>query len=142
MKRAPSMPDRDVLVPKHPTPSPGVPAFEIPEEVTGQYEGEELARIRASRPTDKRMAHVEKRIDETRADLKTLARDVHAIAVSLGEMRGEVRTALGHVALVHKTQATTEQVRIGTRGKVIVGVTGAVFAAIGVALAALAKGCA
>jgi hypothetical protein len=135
MKRAPSMHDRDVLVPKHPTPSPGVPAFEIPEEVTGQYEGEQLAYFRRKRRTDERIDRLETKHDK-------LDDKVDSIDSKVSRMEGKLDTALSHITLVHKNHAATEQVRIGTRGKVIVGVTGAVFAAIGVALAALAKGCA
>jgi len=55
--------DRDEYVPKHKTPPAGVPDF-VTEECTGRYEGEELARRRAHRKTDERVARLEEKYDK------------------------------------------------------------------------------
>lgn len=120
------------------TPAAGVDEFAV-EPATGVIDDPaELAAARRRRPTDQRIAHIEKRLDEAVADGKTTADKVSQVAVAVGEMRGELRTVLSHIALGH----TTEQVRIGSRAKVIVGVVGALCTAIGAIVAAVvSQGC-
>jgi len=120
------------------TPAAGIDEFAV-EPATGVIDDPaELAAVRRKRPTDQRIAHIEKRIDEVAADGKATASALTEIRVSVGEMRGELRTALNHIALGH----TTEQVRIGSRAKVIVGVVGAVCTAVGAVVAAIvSQGC-
>jgi hypothetical protein len=120
------------------TPAAGVDEFAV-EPATGVIDDpDELAAARRRRPTDKRIAHIEKRLDEAVSDGKKTADAVGKVAEGVAEMRGELRTALNHIALGH----ATEQVRIGSRAKVIVGVVGAVCTAAGAIVAAIvAQGC-
>lgn len=67
----------------------GVPAFSA-EEVTGQYEGDELRQARARRPTDQRIERMEGKHDELRGDFKTLAAHVGDLRESVGEMSGKL----------------------------------------------------
>lgn len=67
--------DRDVRVEKHADP---VVEF-VSEECTGRYEGEDLQRVRARRPTPERIARLELKHDrlaevvtDVRVDVKTL----------------------------------------------------------------------
>ncbi len=62
--------DRDVFVDKR-TPSHGAPEF-VAEEVTGSYEGEELAAIRARRPTPTRFKKLEEFKDEITKDVGSI----------------------------------------------------------------------
>ncbi len=73
--------ERDRYVPKHPTPAKGVPEFS-PEEVTGQYEGEELRVMRGHRPNEKRLGRLEAFKDIATAEFAD-------IKVSLADLRGD-----------------------------------------------------
>lgn len=137
MSKRASTVDRDVRTEKHPTPSPGVPLHEIPDEVTGVLSGPALAEARSRRKTDQRIAHIEKRLDEVKEDGKATASEVTEIRVAVGEMRGELRTVLSHIALGHQT----EQVRIGSRAKVIIGIATALAAIASAAVTAGLAGC-
>jgi hypothetical protein len=121
-------PDRDVYTPKHPTPSPGVPAF-VDDDLTGQYAGEDLAQRRAKRPTDERI----KRLEDKHDKLDDKVDDIHG---DVREMRGELKAALGFMA----EQQVTQRIRISTNGKVIIAIVGAIGTAIGVIVTAL-SGC-
>jgi hypothetical protein len=56
--------DRDIYTPKTQTPAKGVPV-EVEEEVTGKHDGDELAMLRAKRPTHDRIARLEVKGDAT-----------------------------------------------------------------------------
>lgn len=56
--------DRDRQTPKH---GPIVPEH-IPEDITGNYQGEELRQARARRPTDKRIEKLEEKNDDDRKE--------------------------------------------------------------------------
>ncbi len=73
---------RDMYTPKHGTRIP----VEVPQEVTGQYEGEELAQIRARRPTDKRIARLEEKHDELKSDVKETKTDVKALTTAVNQL--------------------------------------------------------
>lgn len=60
------------------------------EELTGNYKGEELERLRSLRPTDLRFAHLEGRVDNAFNELGE-------IRAEIGEVRGEVDSGLGSV---------------------------------------------
>ena len=125
--------DRDVYTPKHPTPVAGVPAF-VSEEATGRYDGDELRAIRSKRPTDERIARLEDKHDE-------LVATVTDVRVSIGAMSGKLDAFLGTISEERKQQHATEQVRIGSRAKVIVAIVGAISAAVAAAVTAM-TGCA
>src|SRR5690606_34929288 len=121
---------------------------EIPDEVTGRYEGEELARMRARRPTDRRIAHIEKRLDEAVLDGKTTAKEVTEIRVSVGKVESAVSglgekldTALDFIKLSQGEAHKTERARIGSRAKVIVGICTTIGAIAGVIATLVAGGC-
>jgi hypothetical protein len=111
--------------------SPGyaIPDFVEPE-ATGNYEGEELARIRARRPTSERLRRLEEKHD-------ALSETVIDLRVGIGTMSGKLDTVLTHVTATHREQQVTERTRISSRAKIIVGVVGAVCAAIGAAITGL-----
>ena len=119
--------DRDVYVDKHATPE-----F-IAEDVTGQYQGEELARFRARRPTDERIGRLEAKHDK-------LVETVGAVDKTVANMAGKLETFLETIAADRLAAHQTERVRIGSRAKVIVGIATAVGAVAGAIIAALA-GC-
>jgi hypothetical protein len=106
--------------------SPGyaIPDFVEPE-ATGNYEGEELARIRARRPTSERLARLEEKHDG-------LVETVTDVRVSIGAMSGKLDTVLTHVTATHREHQATERTRISSRAKVVGGIVttlGAVIAA-------------
>ncbi len=120
--------DRDHYVEKH-TPRTGVPAF-VEEEATDKYEGEELARVRARRPTPERIGRLETKHDE-------LAKVVTETRVLVGEMNGKlevlpelisiVRTSADHAAERERmTLADTHDGR-ATRRKALLQIIGAVL---------------
>jgi len=127
--------DRDVLVHKHPRAEskPGVPV-EVEPEVTGQYEGEELARIRAKRPTHERLARMEAKHDR-------LAESVTGIDKTLAGMGGKLDTVLDFLKTDRDNHHTTERVRIGSRAKVIIGIATALAAIASAAVTAGLAGC-
>lgn len=118
------MNDRDVYIPKHPTPSPGVPAF-VDEEATGKYDGEQLATIRAKRPTDKRLAKLEEKHDAV--DSK-----VDAIGQRVARMEGTLETIADVLVPERREAHKTERARIDSRTKIIIAVVGLIGTAIGV----------
>jgi polyisoprenoid-binding protein YceI len=113
--------DRDVYVAK--TPARGVPTF-VEEELTGQYEGEELERARARRPTPSRFRHLEGRVDKLTEDVSDLRVEVSSemsdVKAGMGELAGEVRG----LAIVIKDAASrshvtfTSKVEVDTAEKV------------------------
>ena len=111
--------DRDVYVDKHATPE-----F-IAEDVTGQYQGEELARFRARRPTDERIGRLEAKHDK-------LVETVGAVDKTVANMAGKLETFLETIAADRREQHQTERMRIGSRAKVIIAIVGAIGKAIGV----------
>ena len=114
------------------TPAAGVDEFSC-EPATGVIDDPyELAAARRRRPTDQRIAHIEKRLDEAVSDGKTTAREVNETRVIVGEMRGELRTALDHITATAREHHATNRVRISSTAKTI----GAVVTALGVIAAA------
>jgi hypothetical protein len=84
---------RDVYVDKR-TPASGVTEF-VCDDVTGQHEGEELARIRARRPTPERLRILEQKhdrlddkVDEIHNDLARQSGQL-ALLVALAQAREE-----------------------------------------------------
>lgn len=112
------------------TPARGVSAFDADEEITGVHEGAELARLRARRRTDERIARLEEKHD-------TLSAAVSDVRVTVGEMSGKLDTVLSHVIAAHQEQAKIEHARISSRARVIVGVASALAAVIGAIAAAV-----
>ena len=126
---------RDRYVPK--TPPKGVaeqlaaPVEEIWDSATGRYEGEELERVRARRPTPERLRILERKQDEDRTRLDGLVEVVTDVRVSVGEMRGELRAALSLVPEKHKTERT----RIDARKAVLIAALGTVATLAGYLMA-------
>ena len=124
------MKDRDVYVAKHPTPSPGVPAF-VEEEATGKCEGEVLAAIRAKRPTDKRIAKLEEKHDAV--DSK-----VDAIGERVARMEGTVNAIASVIVPERREVHTTARARLDARTKIIIAIIGVIGVAVG---ALVGSGC-
>ncbi len=101
------------------------------DEVTGQYEGEELHRMRARRPTVERIQRLEDKHDATLA--------------TVNKMSGKLDTLLelaGAEADARTERAKAEAVERESRRKYIVPIITAVgIAAAAVAAAALHGGC-
>ena len=66
---------------RQPEPEAATPVF-VPEEVTGNYEGDELKKMRARRPTDERLTRLEDKHD-------VLDAKVDGIAVDVAGMKGQ-----------------------------------------------------
>lgn len=111
------MSDRDRYVPKHPTPLTGVP--EAFEDATDRYEGEELQRIRARRPTPERLRKLEVKQDEDRKAHQELVKIVTDTRVEVAGLRGELKVLPELVDLI-KGRETTERLRLNTRAKIII----------------------
>lgn len=127
--------DRDVHIPKHPRAQsqPGVPSF-IDEEYTGKYDGDELREHRSKRPTHARLDRLETKADEAaRADM------LHAVA--LATVSSKIDTVLNFIKDDREQGHRTEQMRIGSRAKVIIGVVGAICTAAGIIVTAVLAGC-
>jgi predicted transcriptional regulator len=110
-----------------------VPEF-VAEEVTGQYQGEELAQMRARRPTDQRIARVEEKFD-------ALESTVSDMRVEVGKIDGKLDVLPRLLSLLegkNTNEHETKRQGMASRTKVIVTVVGAVGTAIGAVVAALA----
>lgn len=59
----------------------------VEDDLTGNYEGEELQRMRALRPPADRLAHLEGKHDQ-------LATEVGTVRVALGELKGGMETLI------------------------------------------------
>lgn len=122
--RAGSMSDGDralVGAAKRRTPRAGVAItpqavpVEVPDEVTGNYEGDELRAIRSRRSTDERIGRLEDKHDELRAVVGETREDVSA-------MRGEMKALPRLVDLIEKMAsgahvALTAQVKVDAAEK-------------------------
>jgi hypothetical protein len=117
------MSDDDRALISRKTPARGVEF--IPEEVTGVYEGEELARFRSRRPTDERIGRVEVKLD--RGDER-----LGALEQTVAKMDGKLDTVLDFIKSDRDNTHQTERIRIGSRAKVIIAIVGAIGTAIGV----------
>lgn len=122
----------------------GIPEVHV-DEVTGNYEGEELARMRSRRPTPERL-----RILEAKHD--SLSGSVNAIRVDVAEMRGEMKALPKMLELLEGKQAAavtantneheTKRLGMANRTKIILGVLSLLGSGgIGAIIAAL-SGCA
>lgn len=133
-------PDRDVYVPKHPTPAAGVPAF-VTEEGTGVVEGEALRAIRARRPTPERLQRLEDKHDELATVVTETRLELADFRGEFREMRGEIKTALGLIVPERQQVHTTHRAKIDSRTKIVIAIGGAICTLIGVVITAMA-GCA
>ena len=112
------MSDRDRYVAKHRTPPLGVPE-PVWEDATDRYEGEELQRIRARRPTPERLRKLEIKQDEDRKAHLELVKIVTDTRVDVAGLRGELKVLPELVELI-KGKEQTERLRLNTRAKVII----------------------
>lgn len=139
-RRAGSMSDADRALEsraRRRSPVLGVPATSWDDDITGQYQGEDLAQARARRPTVQRLARLEAKQDEDRGNL-------HELAVGLAGIRGELKVLPELVELIKSKSNNEHQTRrlsMTTRARVIIAVVGALGTGLGVAIAAL-SGCA
>lgn len=118
----------------------GVPEFHS-EDVTGQYEGEDLAQARARRPTPERLERLEKGRDADRADHKELVKKVDAIHGDVAEIRGEMKHIPRMLELLEGKEQT-KRLGMANRTKIILGVLSLLGSGgIGAIIAAL-SGCA
>jgi hypothetical protein len=100
------------------------PAVEfVCEDVTGQYEGEELRAMREQRRPEDRISRLEAKHD-------SLSRVVGATREDVAKMTGKLDTFLEVVSSDRKLAHQTEHVRIGSRAKIIVAIVGAVVAIV------------
>lgn len=122
----------------------GVPV-DFDDDITGNHEGEDLARLRAQRATPERLAHLESKYDR-------LGEQVNAIHVDVAGMRGELKVLPKLLELLEGKQAaaveaakdeqTTKRLGMTTRTQVILGILG-LFSAGGIgAIIAALSGCA
>jgi hypothetical protein len=74
----------------------------VGEEITGQYEGEELEQHRERRPTPDRIRRLEKKHDEVKDDLKNVKDDLKntrsELKGDIKDVRSDVKTLSGHVS--------------------------------------------
>lgn len=102
--------DRDLL--KKRTPPSGVAAIKsasatrgdggFEEDVTGQYDGDELDRLRAMRPADQRIARLEKKHDD-------LTQVVTETRVIVGEMSGQLSVLPELISVVRESANRASQ---------------------------------
>lgn len=103
------------------TPRAGVPV-EIPDEVTGNYQGEELRTWRGRRPTPERLQRIEDKQDRFEENHAELAKVVSATREDVSAMRGEMKTLPRLVDLIEKMAsgahvALTAQVKVDAAEK-------------------------
>jgi hypothetical protein len=117
-KRPPTNADRDFLVRKTPAKPFAVPEPIEDDEVTGKHEGDELAQLRAKRPTHDRIARLEVKSDEhgDRCARRRQARRGSRLVIKL---------------LTAKTaeDGKTARIRITSNGKVTIAIATAAIAA-------------
>ncbi len=131
------------------SPARGVPVDF--DEITGNYEGEDLARMRALRPTPARLYLLEKKQDEDRDEHKALVEKVDGLAVTVASIDGKLSVLPDLLTLlkgkqdaavaVAKDNNETARLGISTRGKIIMAAIGLVSTALGALVASMA-GCA
>lgn len=128
--------DRDACPPKSATPPRGyavselaVP-HEVPDEVTGNYEGDELRSYRGRRPTPERLTRLESFKDDMLERVPRIEANVQTLVDWHREEREEKRLEKQLRAQTDATEAGVEKVRINSRAKVIVAIVGAVTAIV------------
>ena len=63
----------------------------VEEEVTGRYEGEELADRRADRHPEDRFRHIEKNQDQTRAEITKMSERIGKVEVAVADVGGQMK---------------------------------------------------
>jgi hypothetical protein len=116
----------------------GVPV-PVPEfgDITGQYEGVDLARARAKRPTEDRLGRLETKHDD-------LAKVVGALEKGVANIDGKLDVLPQLLELLkgrHTDEHTTKRHGMTTRAKVVGTIAGALVTLIGAYIAASAAGC-
>ena len=118
----------------------GIPAVTC-DDVTGNYEGEELARARARRPTPERLERLEKGRDEDRGDHKKLVEKVDGLSTAVARVEGKLDLLPKLVSLLEGKEETKRQ-GMANRTKIILGLLSLLGSGgIGAIIAAL-SGCA
>ena len=93
--------------------------IELPDEITGKHEGEELKMYRSKRPTEERIERLEDKHDALDAKHDTLASSVHKIDTNISEMRGEMKILPRLVdALEDAAKGTREREHVTLTAKV------------------------
>lgn len=147
-KRLQSQTERDVagyaaLKERRRSPPAGVPV-EFPDEITGNYEGQDLARMRARRPTDKRLELVETKHD-------VLAKDVGELRVQAARIEGKLDVLPRLLELVegkqtaanlaHANEHETKRHGMAHRTKVVLGILGVITTGLGIVAGLGIGGC-
>jgi hypothetical protein len=114
-KRPPTNADRDFLVRKTPAKPFAVPEPIEDDEVTGKHEGDELAQLRAKRPTHDRIARLEVKSDEH--------------ATTGARVEGKLDAVLVLLTTKASEEGKTARIRITSNGKVIIAIATAAIAA-------------
>lgn len=109
-KRPPTQRDRDALSREtmrglsDDAPDRAVPAEFETDEITGNYEGEELEAYRSLRPLPERVTRLERKQDalrgefkEVRGEVKEVRADVRVLASQVGDLREDVSGAVGKI---------------------------------------------
>lgn len=119
----------------------GVPIGEFEDgPVTGNYEGDELAAMRAQRPIEKRISRIEQKQDADREDLKELTRSVAATREDVAAIKGELKVLPELVSLIKGSQETERQGMAG-RTKIILAVISLLATGLGILGGAAMGGC-
>jgi hypothetical protein len=120
----------------------GVPEF-VAEELTGNYEGEELARMRARRPTPHRLALLETKHDDLAGTVGEMRVDVARIDGKLDvlpELLSILRGKSVAQQAAHVTEHETKRLGMANRTKVVLAVVALLGTALGILGTSLA-GC-
>jgi|ERR1043165_2466728 uncharacterized coiled-coil protein SlyX len=132
------VPGRDEYVSKQ-TPRAGVPAF-VEEECTGKYEGEELARIRARRPTPERISKVEVRIDDIDSTLVQTVKSLAETRETVARIDGKMDALLDLGAKAEQERQARHAADIAaaeSRRKFVIALIGALGTAVAAIVTAL-----
>jgi hypothetical protein len=121
-KRPGTNADRDIYTPKTPAKGHAVPVAIEEEEVTGKHDGDELAMLRAKRPTHDRIARLEVKSDDA--------------AKSNARVEGKLDAVLVLLTGKATEDGKTNRIRITSNGKVTIAIA---IAAIGAIVTVLTK---
>ena len=137
---------RDDYGPKSATPPRGYPTgpelavpHEVPDEITGTYEGEELRTWRGRRPTPERLTRLESFKDDMLERVPRIEANVQTLVDWHREEREEKRLEKQLRAQTEAGQLGLQKVRLTSRTKIIVSVIGLLGIIAGIVGTLLAK---
>lgn len=97
-----------------PTPVEGTPQVLIHDEITGQYEGDDLRKERARRPTPERISRLEDKQDKHEQRFGRIEADITATRVDVGLINGKM-TLVPELVELLKKQLTSKEDEIKKR---------------------------